>query len=115
MPPSRAGRPAGGTAPRSGAARDALRRLARRRATLPEAALVHDADQNATDFEKCQTRIKAPFLLVLATWQALRIVSRLQPGVVLGMGGFASGPGGLVAWMLRIPLLLHEQNSIVGH
>ena len=56
----------------------------------------------------------APFRLIRACWQALRILRRTRPKAVLGMGGFASGPGGLVAWMLRIPLLLHEQNSIVG-
>ena len=35
-------------------------------------------------------------------------------GVVLGMGGFASGPGGIAAWLMRIPLLIHEQNAIAG-
>jgi UDP-N-acetylglucosamine--N-acetylmuramyl-(pentapeptide) pyrophosphoryl-undecaprenol N-acetylglucosamine transferase len=39
---------------------------------------------------------------------------RLRPLAVLGMGGFAAGPGGLVAWLLRRPLLIHEQNSVPG-
>ncbi|NND54880.1 MAG: undecaprenyldiphospho-muramoylpentapeptide beta-N-acetylglucosaminyltransferase [Gammaproteobacteria bacterium] len=56
----------------------------------------------------------APFKLLLALWDALRIVRRLRPSVVLGMGGFASGPGGLAAWMLRCPLLIHEQNAAAG-
>jgi UDP-N-acetylglucosamine--N-acetylmuramyl-(pentapeptide) pyrophosphoryl-undecaprenol N-acetylglucosamine transferase len=56
----------------------------------------------------------APFRLMLACWQALRVIRRTRPKAVLGMGGFVAGPGGLVAWMLRIPLFLHEQNSIVG-
>lgn len=56
----------------------------------------------------------APFKLVLALWDALRIVRRLRPVVVLGMGGFASGPGGLAAWLLRRPLLIHEQNAAAG-
>ena len=42
----------------------------------------------------------APFRLIRACWQALRILRRTRPKAVLGMGGFASGPGGLVAWML---------------
>ena len=43
------------------------------------------------------TLLLAPFRLVLALWQSLRIVARHRPAVVLGMGGFASGPGGLAA------------------
>ena len=56
----------------------------------------------------------APFRLLRACWQALRILRRTRPRAVLGMGGFVSGPGGLMAWMLNIPLFLHEQNAIVG-
>jgi len=60
------------------------------------------------------TLIMAPFRLLRACWQALRLLRRIRPKAVLGMGGFVSGPGGLMAWLLRIPLFLHEQNSIVG-
>ena len=56
----------------------------------------------------------APFRLLRACWQALRMLRRNRPRAVLGMGGFVAGPGGLMAWLLRIPLYLHEQNSIVG-
>ena len=56
----------------------------------------------------------APFRLLRACWQALLILRRTRPKAVLGMGGFASGPGGLMAWLLSIPLFVHEQNSIVG-
>ncbi|MDH5471177.1 MAG: glycosyltransferase, partial [Gammaproteobacteria bacterium] len=56
----------------------------------------------------------APFMLAVALYQALRIELRLKPRAVLGMGGFAAGPGGLVAWLLRRPLLIHEQNSVAG-
>jgi len=56
----------------------------------------------------------APFMLLLALLQALVIQLRLRPRAVLGMGGFASGPGGLIAWLLRRPLLIHEQNSVAG-
>jgi len=60
------------------------------------------------------TLVMAPFRLLRACWQALRLLRRLRPKAVLGMGGFVSGPGGLMAWLLNIPLFLHEQNSIVG-
>lgn len=56
----------------------------------------------------------APARLLLACWQALTILLRRKPSVVLGMGGFVSGPGGLMAWLLRKPLLVHEQNAIPG-
>ena len=56
----------------------------------------------------------APFALGFALIQALFAVVRIRPGLVLGMGGFASGPGGLAAWICRRPLVIHEQNAIPG-
>jgi UDP-N-acetylglucosamine--N-acetylmuramyl-(pentapeptide) pyrophosphoryl-undecaprenol N-acetylglucosamine transferase len=56
----------------------------------------------------------APAALLLAGIQALRIVLRRNPCAVLGMGGFVAGPGGMMAWLLRKPLLVHEQNAIPG-
>jgi len=56
----------------------------------------------------------APFKLMLAVAQALGIIARLRPRAALGMGGFASGPGGLSAWLLHCPLVLHEQNAAAG-
>jgi len=56
----------------------------------------------------------APLKLLLAEWDALCVVRRCRPGVVLGMGGFAAGPGGLATWLLRRPLIIHEQNAAAG-
>jgi UDP-N-acetylglucosamine--N-acetylmuramyl-(pentapeptide) pyrophosphoryl-undecaprenol N-acetylglucosamine transferase len=58
--------------------------------------------------------VKAPIILSLALFQSSLILFRRRPSVVLGMGGFVSGPGGLAAWLMRIPLLIHEQNAIAG-
>ena len=55
-----------------------------------------------------------PFLLLGACSRALWILLRRKPDVLLGMGGFVSGPGGLVAGLLRKPLVLHEQNAVAG-
>jgi UDP-N-acetylglucosamine--N-acetylmuramyl-(pentapeptide) pyrophosphoryl-undecaprenol N-acetylglucosamine transferase len=59
-------------------------------------------------------QLSAPFMLAGALGQAIWILARLRPAVVLGMGGFTTGPGGAVAWLLRRPLVIHEQNSIAG-
>ncbi|XOV81063.1 MAG: undecaprenyldiphospho-muramoylpentapeptide beta-N-acetylglucosaminyltransferase [Aestuariibacter sp.] len=56
----------------------------------------------------------APFKIVWAILQALKICKSVQPHVVLGMGGYASGPGGIAAWLLNKPLVLHEQNAVPG-
>jgi UDP-N-acetylglucosamine--N-acetylmuramyl-(pentapeptide) pyrophosphoryl-undecaprenol N-acetylglucosamine transferase len=58
--------------------------------------------------------LMAPIMLSLATCQAIFAILRFRPGVVLGMGGFVSGPGGLAAWLCRRPLVVHEQNAIPG-
>ncbi|MDT8281198.1 MAG: undecaprenyldiphospho-muramoylpentapeptide beta-N-acetylglucosaminyltransferase [Gammaproteobacteria bacterium] len=60
------------------------------------------------------TLLLAPVRIVLACWQALVVLLKRKPCVVLGMGGFVSGPGGLMAWLIRKPLLVHEQNAIAG-
>jgi UDP-N-acetylglucosamine--N-acetylmuramyl-(pentapeptide) pyrophosphoryl-undecaprenol N-acetylglucosamine transferase len=59
-------------------------------------------------------RLAAPLKLIGAVVQALGILRRRRPAVVLGMGGFASGPGGLAARALRLPLVIHEQNCVPG-
>lgn len=56
----------------------------------------------------------APFKIILAIGQSLQILRRLRPAAVVGMGGFVTGPGGVAAWLLRIPVLIHEQNAIAG-
>ena len=59
-------------------------------------------------------RLLTPVMLARALGQAGVILRRLRPPVVLGMGGFASGPGGIMARLLGIPLVVHEQNAIAG-
>ncbi|UXI67715.1 undecaprenyldiphospho-muramoylpentapeptide beta-N-acetylglucosaminyltransferase [Tahibacter amnicola] len=52
--------------------------------------------------------------IIKAVLAARAILRRVDPRSVLSMGGFAAGPGGLAAWMLRRPLLVHEQNRVPG-
>jgi len=56
----------------------------------------------------------APVRLSIALWQAVKVCLRTRPGAVLGLGGFVTGPGGVAAWLLRRPLVIHEQNAIAG-
>ncbi|MBS0380180.1 MAG: undecaprenyldiphospho-muramoylpentapeptide beta-N-acetylglucosaminyltransferase [Proteobacteria bacterium] len=58
--------------------------------------------------------LMAPFKLSRALWQALNVIRRHRPSVVVGLGGFVTGPGGVAAWLTRRPLLIHEQNAIAG-
>lgn len=56
----------------------------------------------------------APWRILRAVWQARAVLRRVRPAVVLGMGGFVSGPGGLAAWLSGRPLVVHEQNAVPG-
>ena len=58
--------------------------------------------------------LRAPVVLVVALWQSVLVVRRFWPNAVLGMGGFVAGPGGVAAWLLRRPLVIHEQNAVAG-
>jgi UDP-N-acetylglucosamine--N-acetylmuramyl-(pentapeptide) pyrophosphoryl-undecaprenol N-acetylglucosamine transferase len=58
--------------------------------------------------------LMAPFRIVSAVVQTMAVLRRVRPRAVLGAGGYVSGPGGIAAWLLRIPLLIHEQNAIPG-
>jgi UDP-N-acetylglucosamine--N-acetylmuramyl-(pentapeptide) pyrophosphoryl-undecaprenol N-acetylglucosamine transferase len=55
-----------------------------------------------------------PMRLLRAFWQSLRVMRRVQPDVVVGLGGYISFPGGMMGVLLGKPLLLHEQNSVAG-
>ncbi len=56
----------------------------------------------------------APLNILTAIFQAKKIIKQQQPNLVLGMGGFVCGPGGIAAKLLGIKLVLHEQNAIPG-
>jgi len=61
-----------------------------------------------------RTRLLAPLMLVRALVASLVTVQKIKPRSVLSMGGYVAGPGGLAAWLLRRPLLVHEQNRVAG-
>ena len=59
-------------------------------------------------------KLLLPVTLLSGFWQALREIRRVRPDVVLGMGGYITFPGGMMAALLGRPLVLHEQNSVAG-
>jgi UDP-N-acetylglucosamine--N-acetylmuramyl-(pentapeptide) pyrophosphoryl-undecaprenol N-acetylglucosamine transferase len=56
----------------------------------------------------------APYKVTVALWDAASALRQVKPNVVLGMGGFVAGPGGLMAKVFGIPLVIHEQNAKPG-
>lgn len=58
--------------------------------------------------------LAAPWRLLHAIGQAWAVFRHVRPDLVLGFGGFAAGPGGLVALLTRVPLVVHEQNARPG-
>ncbi len=55
-----------------------------------------------------------PMRLLKAFWQSLQVVRRVQPHVVVGLGGYITFPGGMMSVLMGKPLVLHEQNSVAG-
>lgn len=58
--------------------------------------------------------LKLPFLLLRAFGQAWSRLSDVRPDVVLGMGGYVAFPGGVIAALRGMPLVVHEQNAVAG-
>ena len=58
--------------------------------------------------------LAAPFQVIKSIFQARKVLKQREVDLVLGMGGFASGPGGIAAWTMGIPVVLHEQNATAG-
>lgn len=56
----------------------------------------------------------APLKIVRAIKEAREVLAKVQPQLVLGLGGFVAGPGGLAARLQKIPLIIHEQNAVAG-
>lgn len=60
------------------------------------------------------TKLLLPLNLLRAFWQSIQVVRRVQPDVLVGLGGYITFPGGMMGVLLGKPLVLHEQNSIAG-
>jgi UDP-N-acetylglucosamine--N-acetylmuramyl-(pentapeptide) pyrophosphoryl-undecaprenol N-acetylglucosamine transferase len=58
--------------------------------------------------------LRAPFIIARAMWESLKILLHYKPIVLLGMGGFVSGPCAMMGFIMRKPLIIHEQNAVLG-
>lgn len=82
---------------------------------VPQAGIpLHVLDMGGLRGKSRLAQLRTGANLLGAVWQGLRLIRRLKPDCVLGMGGYAAGPGGLASWLLRRPLLIHEQNAVPG-
>ncbi|MDA3919236.1 MAG: undecaprenyldiphospho-muramoylpentapeptide beta-N-acetylglucosaminyltransferase [Salinisphaera sp.] len=79
-----------------------------------EGLALHTIDVAGLRGKRLTTLLAAPMKLARACAQAFSLVRRLDPALVIGMGGFAAGPGGLAARLQGRPLLIHEQNAAAG-
>lgn len=82
---------------------------------VPEANIpLHFITIGGVRGKNLKTLLLAPFKVISAVWQSVGIIRKMNPDVIIGMGGFASGPGGIAAWLCRKPLIIHEQNAKAG-
>ena len=86
-----------------------------------EALLVpqHDIEMKHVHFQGFRgkglmAKLRMPLRLHRACGEAKKAFKQVRPHVVLGMGGYVTVPGGLVARKLGVPMVLHEQNSVAG-
>lgn len=82
---------------------------------IPKAKIpLHTLSVTAFRREGWLKRLLAPIRLTRSLIQALKIIHKFKPHLVLGMGGFVAGPGGVAAWCLGCPVIIHEQNAVAG-
>ncbi len=106
-----------------GHARDSVRFLGARRGlearAVPDAGYAIDllparGFQRGATLRHLVDNVRMVFAMARAMFEALRLVHRMAPRVVVGVGGYASLPGVLAARLLRIPIVIHEQNAVPG-
>ena len=82
---------------------------------VPEAGItLHCLPVRGVRGKSVADKLAALWFLALASVKALWLLYRLAPRCVVGMGGYVAGPAGVAAWLLRKPLLIHEQNAVAG-
>ncbi len=82
---------------------------------VPEAGIpIHFISISGFHGKSLKDQLFSPFKIGMALIQSVKIIHLFNPDIVLGMGGFVSGPGGIASWLLRKKLVIHEQNAKPG-
>lgn len=82
---------------------------------VPEADIAfHEITISGIRGKRAVSWLLAPFRITRAVWQAYGHLRAVKPDLVIGFGGFVSGPGGVAALLSRKPLIIHEQNAKAG-
>lgn len=82
---------------------------------VPEAGIpIHYIHISGLRGKGLKSLLLAPFKITAAVWQSIQVMRKFKPDVVVGLGGFVSGPGGVASWLMRKPLIIHEQNATAG-
>jgi len=76
--------------------------------------VLHRIDARGLRGKSTLSVLGAPFMILRAIVQTLRVLRQVNPCCVLGMGGYVTGPGGVAARLAGKPLLIHEQNAVAG-
>ncbi|MBL4583925.1 MAG: undecaprenyldiphospho-muramoylpentapeptide beta-N-acetylglucosaminyltransferase [Pseudomonadales bacterium] len=84
------------------------------RYVLDEGLRLHNISIKGLRGKGALSWLLAPVNVIKAVSQARRIIKISKPDCVIGMGGFAAGPGGIAAWLSKKPLVIHEQNAVAG-
>ncbi len=82
---------------------------------VPQAGFeLHTIDISGLKAKSARSFLEGLLKIPLAIWESIKILRHFDPEVVIGVGGYASGPVLLAAWLLRIPRAICEQNSVPG-
>jgi len=82
---------------------------------VPKAGFAFDAiDFGGLRGKGLLTALLLPLRLLRAFWQSMRVIRRVRPDVLVGLGGYITFPAGMMGVLLGRPLVLHEQNSVAG-
>ncbi len=75
---------------------------------------IHTISISGVRGKNLATKLLAPVRVAGAVLQSIYVMQAFKPDVVLGMGGYVTGPAGIAAWLTRRRLVIHEQNAIAG-
>lgn len=81
---------------------------------LSEKIILHIIDIKGFRGKRLLAKCLMPFILLSAIWQAIKVIKKVKPQVIVGFGGYVSAPGGIAARLLGKKLIIHEQNSVAG-